>query len=162
MSRSLTNAIIALSFSVALGGGPAPEQVRAQILDLTNKFRASEKKKPLKLNSKLAAAAQKHVENIARQDKFGDDDENGHILDGMGPKDRVDREGYQSSAGAENVAFFSESSGPKVAAMVLEGWKNSPQHRENLVSEKVTEIGIGAAKSKSGKWYFCQVFGKPR
>jgi uncharacterized protein YkwD len=153
---------LAFSFGVATGGGPAPEKVRAQIFELTNEFRKSEKMEPLKLNDKLGAAAQKHADNLARRDKFGDDGMDGHILDGENGKPRIQREGYRIAAWAENVAMIISDTGPKLPFVVMEKWKKSPGHRENLLFESVTETGIGAAKSKSGKWYFCQVFGKSR
>ena len=31
---------------------------------------------------RLIVIAQKHARNMARQDKFGDSDKNGHVLDG--------------------------------------------------------------------------------
>jgi uncharacterized protein YkwD len=78
------------------------------------------------------------------------------------PKTRVEREGYQSAAGAENVAFFDGVGGIKLANTVVDGWSNSPKHRENMLSERFTEIGVGVARSKSGKVYFCEVFGRPK
>jgi uncharacterized protein YkwD len=157
-----TGVVSALVCSVAFCGNSVPDKVRADILALTNKFRESQKKMPLKLNAKLAAAAQKHVDNMARQDKYGDDGENGHILDGVDPKTRVEREGYQSAAGAENVAFFDGVGGIKLAETVVDGWSKSPKHRDNMLSERFTEIGVGVARSKSGKVYFCEVFGRPK
>jgi uncharacterized protein YkwD len=155
-------ALVLISLGAVLGGNAEAEKVRTRIFELTNEFRKAEKKKPLKINVKLAAAAQKHAENMARQDKYGDDGDNGHILDGKGPKDRIDREGYKAAATAENVAFFSGGPAGQVGAMVMDGWKNSPKHRANLVADKLTEIGIGVAQSKTGQWYFVQDFGKPR
>jgi uncharacterized protein YkwD len=44
---------------------------------------------------------------------------------------------------------------------MMDGWKNSPGHRRNLLLAQVTEIGVGAAKGRSGRWYFVQLFGSP-
>jgi uncharacterized protein YkwD len=38
----------------------------------------------------------------------------------------------------------------------------SPAHRANILSAKYTETGVGMARSKSGRIYSVQVFGRPR
>jgi uncharacterized protein YkwD len=150
-----------LAGGIAVRGNPVADKVRAEMFELTNKFRETQKRKPLKLNSKLAAAAQKHAENMARLDRFGDDKE-GHILEGVDGKLRIQREGYRFASWAENAGMLLGDAGAKTTLFVIENWKKSPGDRENLVYVGFTETGIGAARAKSGKWYFCQVFGRPR
>jgi uncharacterized protein YkwD len=137
--------------------------LRADLLRRVNELRAKEEVAPLVRNDKLDAAAQKHAENMARQDKYGDDGKNGHILDGKNPKDRVDAEGYQSMRGGENVALiFGVAAGQKALDMALESWVKSPGHYKNIVDSLYDETGLGIAQSKSGKWYYCQTFGKSK
>jgi hypothetical protein len=47
---------------------------------------------------------------------------------------------------------------------VVEAWMNSPAHRENIVSGKYTEIGVGTAKGTYDGYetvYVVQLFGTP-
>jgi len=47
------------------------------------------------------------------------------------------------------------------SAAMMDDWKRSPGHRRNMLTPNITEIGVGAAQGKSGRWYFVQVFGRP-
>jgi uncharacterized protein YkwD len=49
-----------------------------------------------------------------------------------------------------------------LANRMVEWWKNSDGHRANMLNPQFTEIGVGAARSKSGKYYYCQVFANPK
>lgn len=134
------------------------DKIQQSLFQLTNEFRKTEGKKPFKLSDKLVRAAQKHADNMARQDKFGDDNKNGHVLDGKSVRDRTKVEGYPSALVGENVLFNRAGDDPSDKA--IEGWKKSPPHRANMLGSYV-EIGVGAAKSASGRWYVVQVFGSP-
>jgi uncharacterized protein YkwD len=133
--------------------------IEQQVIARTNAFRRQNALAALEANARLTAIAQSHVRNMARQDKFGDTDENGHFLDGADMEDRIRAGGYAFALVAENVGYQLNRGDP-VAAM-MDGWKNSPGHRRNLLLAQVTEIGVGAAKGRSGRWYFVQLFGRP-
>jgi uncharacterized protein YkwD len=60
---------------------------------------------------------------------------------------------------AENVGY--QLNKPDPAGSMMQGWEASPGHRRNLLLADVTELGVGAAQGKSGRWYFVQVFGRP-
>ena len=47
---------------------------------------------------------------------------------------------------------------------VVEGWMNSTGHRENILSPKFTEIGVGCYENKNLEYkaYWVQLFGNPR
>ena len=147
---------------VALAGesDKATETPPQAVVRLTNEYRDSQKGAALATDPVLSRVAQDHAENMARQDKYGDDGKNGHILDGKGPKDRVDASGYKYRAFAENVGMNNGYADPVKA--VIEAWIKSELHKKNMLNEVYVEMGAGAARSESGKWYFCQVFGKPR
>ena len=81
-----------------------------------------------------------------------------HELDGKKPSDRVKAAGYKYANTGENVAFGKGTTVDEI----FEGWMNSPGHRANILKAEFTEIGIGAAKSDTGKWYYTQNFGRPR
>jgi uncharacterized protein YkwD len=126
-------------------------ETEAGVIELTNAERkkADKKLESLKMNPKLMDAARKHAENMASQQKMA------HELDGKIPPDRAKAAGYKFRSLGENVAEGQET--PK---KVVETWMNSPPHRANILSDGYTEIGVGVAKGKDGRLYWCQVFGR--
>lgn len=104
-----------------------------QVLTLTNEFRAQNGLSALKLNTELNAAAQVHSEDMANQDYF---DHTGK--DGSQPWDRAKVVGYEALSIGENIA-----AGYTTAQAVVEGWKNSPGHRANMLNSNYTELGVG-------------------
>ena len=129
------------------------------VIEATNGFRGQNRLETLKPNVRLIVIAQNHARNMARQDRFGDTDKNGHVLDGKGLGYRIQAGGYDFGRVAENVGYQLNKSDP--AGSMMQGWKTSPGHRRNLLLADVSEIGVGAAQGKSGRWYFVQVFGRP-
>jgi uncharacterized protein YkwD len=104
-----------------------------QIVSLTNAFRQQNGLAPLTLNNSLTTAAQTHSQNMALQDFVSHTGK-----DGSSVAERVTATGYDWSVVAENVA-----AGYPTAADVVQGWINSPGHRENLLNTSVTQIGVG-------------------
>ena len=129
--------------------GHKPSQMVNTIIDETNKFRQQQGRKPVKVNAKLTEAAQKHADHMARTGKMS------HI--GFTPY--IQSTGYRYNFVAENVADFT---GNLSGVDIVNGWKRSPGHRKNLMDPRAEEIGIAMARGKSGRWYICQDFGRPR
>jgi len=129
------------------------------VLVKTNHYRRQNGLGVLRPEGRLMEVARRHAGNMARKDRFGDNDRNGHVMDGLDPGDRVQVGGYAFARVAENVGWQIGSRDP-VEAMV-EGWKRSAGHRKNLLIAEMVETGVGAAQGKSGRWYFVQLFGKP-
>jgi uncharacterized protein YkwD len=134
--------------------------VERKVIASTNAFRRQHALAALEPNARLILIAQSHARNMARQDKFGDTDDNGHILDGRNMEYRIRAGGYWFARAAENVGYQLNRGEP--AAAMMDGWKASPGHRRNMLLADVTEIGVGAEKGRSGRWYFVQLFGRPR
>jgi uncharacterized protein YkwD len=129
------------------------DKARESIFKAVNDLRADGKVAALKRNAKLDAAAQKHAENMAKQQKAS------HELDGKTLKDRVAAEGYKLSGAGENIVAVPFTKDADTAATkAVKSWKDSPGHYQNIMRNLVTETGIGAAQDKDGTWYFCQVF----
>lgn len=128
-----------------------PESRRA--FDLVNQHRRSKGLKDLRVQSTLAGVAQRHAENMARQERME------HVLDGKAPGDRIRDSGYRAVASGENIHWNSGAADPGLTA--LRGWINSPPHLASILNGSFTEAGMGAARSRSGRWYFCQVFARP-
>jgi len=183
----MTNKIFAIMLAVLLGAcasgekprapapspSPAPAPIRPggppsvsvnsleqKVIQATNAFRDENKLSPLKPSVQLIVVAQNHARNMAKRDRFGDSDKNGHILDGKHFEDRIKVSGYPFARVAENVGY--QRNKPDPSAAMMQDWKSSTGHRRNMLIAELTEIGVGAAQGKSGRWYFVQVFGRPQ
>jgi uncharacterized protein YkwD len=144
-------------------GGPGSVSVNGleqKVIQATNAFRDENKLAPLKPTVQLIVVAQNHARNMARQDRFGDSDKNGHVLDGKRFEDRIKVSGYPFTRVAENVGY--QLNKKDAAAAMMQDWKQSSGHRRNMLIPEITELGVGAAQGKSGRWYFVQVFGRPQ
>ncbi len=171
MKRYVCLAAGALAMLAVLAGarGPRAEdevkqptvcEVEKLLLDGTNDLRKEQEKGKLKSEEKLTASARAFAEFMASNDKYG------HDADGRDPSVRVKEHGYDFCAISENIAYQYNSEGfttSELARQLLEGWKNSPGHRKNMLDADVTEAGMGVAQSKkSGKYYAVQLFGRPK
>jgi hypothetical protein len=137
------------------GAGPDTdefEKARQELLTRINKVRAESKVAPLKLNDILQTLAQKHAENMARQEKLE------HELDGKSVSARARDAKYPGVVG-ENVLMSRLRKGAVKDA--VDGWLTSEGHRNNILSVNFIETGVGVARSRTGRTYFCQVFGLP-
>jgi uncharacterized protein YkwD len=129
----------------------AQPNVASEILALVNAERARVGARPLVLNPRLAAAAQRHVEDLAVMRRL-----NHTGSDGSSVASRVRDAGYSYRYVGENIAMGY----PSVAA-VMNGWMNSPGHRQNILNPNYTELGV-AYRTGSGGPYWVQVFGQPQ
>ena len=111
-------------------------------------------------NAQLEAAAQDFARFMARTGKYG------HTADGRRPPQRAAAPGYDYCLVAENIAYRYRSSGydsgAKLAAELVEGWKNSPEHRHNMLLPAATETGVGVAQGQHGPYFAVQMFGRPK
>jgi hypothetical protein len=103
---------------------------------------------PLAFNDQLAASAQRHSRDMAdtgRVDHTGSD--------GSSIEQRIAASGYGGengySAWGENI--YGGGLAGIDAAWTF--WTNSSVHRNNLLSERYREIGIGVATSENGTYY---------
>jgi len=101
---------------------------------------------PLALNDQLAAAAQRHSQDMANT---GSVDHTGS--DGSTPEQRIAASGYGPSiiAWGENIY----GGGIATADDAWGFWTTSAVHRNNLLSERYREIGIGVAGSANGTFF---------
>jgi hypothetical protein len=129
-------------------------KVRQQLIDLTNKQRATGRIPAVKLNVTLMSVAQKHAEDMAAREIVT------HNLNGKGSKERAKEAGYPGVVG-ENVFGSKRTGAGEAAEDAIRWWMTSPGHRANIIAKDFTEMGTGMARSRSGRWYLCQVFGVP-
>ena len=130
------------------------------IIEMTNTFRREQKLSQLKRNKDLDTTAKLFAEYLARTGRFA------HEADGRQPSDRAKASGYKFCMLAENLASHLDSRGfssTGLANAAVEGWKNSPGHRKNMVQPHVTEIGVGVARAPDSdpKFLSVQLFGRP-
>lgn len=125
-----------------------------KLIELINAERKKAKLPPLRPHPVLSKVARAHSANMARQQKME------HVLNGKNPGERVLAAKYDYGKISENIAM---SDGPGVPLdMIVKGWMDSKTHRENLLSDKVTETGLGIATNKEGEVYYTQLFARPR
>lgn len=138
---------------------PNLDEVEAQILDLTNAFRREHKLGALRRDQSLDRAAKAYAGYLARTGKFS------HTADGREFSDRIKAAGYAAYLGAENLALNGDSRGftvRKLARDAVEGWKESPGHRKNMLTALAVDIGVGVAKTAGEQTYYSvQLFGRP-
>lgn len=139
---------------------PDIPKAEAAVIELTNAFRRAERLGEVKPNAELAAAARLFAEYLAKTGRFA------HEADGRKPADRAKAAGYKFCALSENLALNLDSRGftsAGLAGQAVEGWKNSPGHRRNMVDPGVTEIGVGIARAadQNPKFISVQLFGRP-
>lgn len=124
-----------------------PEAAEREVLKLTNDFRKSRSKKPFVLNDSLSLIARRHSEAMASgRVPFGHKDFKAREKEAR----KMLKSPYASIA--ENVAYGTTS-----VAEIVEGWKNSPGHRQNMLGN-FRLIGIGVAEDKDGQKYYTQLF----
>jgi uncharacterized protein YkwD len=130
-----------------------------QVVVLINQERTDRGLSELTLNSSLRQAAQRHSKDMACNDFFS------HTgSDGSSPFTRMIEAGYSYSWAAENIAASSSQSFS--AQAVVNMWMNSTGHRNNILSENATHIGVGfryAGDSNSQDFdaYYTANFGRP-
>jgi uncharacterized protein YkwD len=113
---------------------------RTAILCLLNRERAGHGLASLRRNSTLELASQRHSDDMAVRDFFAHE-----TPDGVDPGARMAAAGYPVDAvmTGENLAW---GSGPKATPVrIVQGWMNSPGHRENILRPQYTEVGVGVA-----------------
>ena len=127
-----------------------PEEARAMI----NAYRARRGLKPLRLNGKLALAAKRHSDDLAKHDQISHKG-----TDGSDPWDRVNGTGYKAGLAAENVG-----AGQMSLAEVFKDWQESPEHDENLLLPDATQMGIALAIAPQTRHqtFWTLVLGAPR
>lgn len=113
-------------------------QDSATLLSLINAERAKAGLAALALNGRLSTVAHKHACDLAAMQSYA------HAgSDGAGLAERLRREGLRVRDGAENTGIGFSS--PEAA---MRFWMSSPDHRANILSSDVTQIGVGQADGR--------------
>ena len=147
--------IVALSGQIILKGTDLTALVLPKVLvDYANDDRSALSYGTLKINSILEKAAQLKANDMASRGYFAHDSPDGHS-----PWYWFDQVGYNYSYAGENLAVnFSDS------VEVNQAWMNSPGHRDNILNNNFSEIGIATAEGiYQGRptTFVVQLFGRP-
>ena len=109
---------------------------------------------PLTWDYSLEQAAYVHTSDMANSGVMG------HIgSDDSTPSERVDAQGYDWSAVAENVA-----AGQDDIDAVMTAWLNSAGHCKNIMNANYTQMGAASVSNPDTQYdiYWTQVFARPQ
>ncbi len=108
-----------------------------QLLADTNQSRDTEGITSLRLNTRLAVAAQAKAQDMASTNYWS------HTApDGTQPWSFADKAGYQYQALGENLAYGFVGSDD-----VVRGWLNSQEHRTNMLDPAYQDVGFGVIQA---------------
>ncbi len=135
------------------------DALRRHALDLVNAARSEAGLSELRFGSALNEAAQGHATDMAREDYYA------HVApDGETPFARFRAAGGSRWAiSGENIARCTGCTPPPDTARVdafQEGWMQSPEHRENILSDGFDRFGFGIT-SDENRIYAVQTFAGP-
>jgi uncharacterized protein YkwD len=116
-----------------------------------NDFRREQHLIPLERRPELDAVARGHSEDMIRRGFFSHASPEGDTW--------VERLAHAGVSGftmaGENVG---QTSRPEPNREILEGWEQSPAHRENLMSRPMNATGIGIARAPDGRLFYTQLY----
>jgi uncharacterized protein YkwD len=129
-----------------------------QVVDLVNTERANRGLPPYKRVTALDEAARYHSADLGQDDYFEHstyDREGGNLVYVCGTWTRIAT--YYGGATGENIA-----GGYSTPQSVMNGWMDSPGHRDNILSTGSWEIGVGYAAVGGSEYtrYWTQDFGR--
>jgi uncharacterized protein YkwD len=160
-ARAFAALVLAAGCASAAPARPNLPQVEDLVVEGTNHFREAESRMALRASPKLQKAAADFAELMARTGEFE------HTAGGTTLVSRVKAAGYEYCRIAENIARHYSTAGfttRDLARHLVDGWKNSPGHRKNMLQPDVVETGVAIAyRRHEGREYFysVQLFGRP-
>ena len=147
-------AVVAIAAPAALSASSSTStsvaSLESGLLQQLNAVRTDRGVSALRLNGKLAAAAEQHSREMADDGYFQHDS-----FDGTSFSDRIAKwypfANYRSWLVGENLLWSSPSVEPSEAVAM---WMRSPAHRANILNPRWREIGIGVVYSTSARGAF--------
>lgn len=109
-----------------------PAALEQELFQLLNQLRQEHGLAPFVWHEALAQAARAHSQDMVDNNFIGHTGSDGATLG-----QRMQRQGLHPRSYAENVSLMQQT-----ATQVMEGWYNSPSHRENLLRD-MEYVGIG-------------------
>lgn len=139
--------ILSLSFWSLISSNFHQEQVLSissgqtseLLLESTNSKRVDSGSQALKLNRNLNSAAQAKANDMVKKNYWS------HISpNGDEPWIYFENANYNYLKASENLAY-----GFKSSDSTVNGWMNSPSHKQTMLDKDVQEVGFGIAKSEN-------------
>lgn len=118
-----------------------------------NQNRQQQNLEPLSRNTKLTQVARDYSRRMAKQDFFSHTSPDGDTI-----AQRVQSRGINYLMVGENL--FKGTNITEPVPVAVEGWMQSPGHRQNILTANYTETGIGIWQ-QNNTYYFTQVFLRP-
>ncbi len=115
----------------------ATEMSQQTLLNATNAQRSNFSRSTLVLNNKLSSAAQAKANDMVARNYWSH-----NTPDGQEPWVFISGVNYDYQKAGENLAYGFSSSNE-----TINGWMNSPTHKDNLLDSEFTEVGFGFANS---------------
>ncbi|MFD1068263.1 CAP domain-containing protein [Oceanobacillus locisalsi] len=123
------------------------EGMEKQVFDISNVMRYQHDLPQLEWDDQVSLVAYDHSKDMYENDYFSHDS-----LNGDGLKERLEEKQVAYVAAGENIAAQYPD-----APAAMEGWLNSQSHREALLSDEYSYLGVGVYR-----FYYTQNFlGKP-
>lgn len=141
---------LSLVSSAAIAGGISPEEV----VKLVNRSRTENNLPTLTNNAKLAAAAKAKADDMIKNDYFAHTSPTG-----VAPWAWMKQSGYQYKYAGENLAINFTNAKEEHSA-----WMKSKTHRDNILNQKYTEVGVAVVTGKidgESSIVTVQMFGTP-
>lgn len=150
--------------SPAESADPVPDetmvqQVKRAIVEQTNAFRKEHKLDAVTGDENLMKCASDFANFMAKTSKYG------HNADGQTPAQRAKAAGYEYCVVRENIAYRTNTGDVTAESLIdifVQGWIESPPHRENMLAEYVTDTGVAVATTDDVTYYAVQLFGRPK
>jgi uncharacterized protein YkwD len=123
--------------------------VRSATLCLVDQERALHGESPLRLNDKLASAAERHTREMVTEGYFD------HVApDGQTPLERITATGYISGTAhgfviGENIAWGTYRDATPLA--IVRSWIASPPHLANILDGRFRDTAIGVLPAVPGR-----------
>lgn len=131
------------------------ENIEKQIFEMVNQERSKRGLNILQYDDKLSQAARQHSMEMGELNYFS---HTSPINENKDVAKRVRNCGLIDIAVGENIGNNFGYSEDILAQQFMTGWMNSTGHRENILRENFTHIGVGVIKTKDGYYYGTQVF----
>lgn len=123
-----------------------------EIIQEINDYREKKDLKTLKISKKLMEASKAMAEDMAKNPASINHEHKDSL--GRLPTERAKLFGYNDGVGENLAAGYSTS------AKVFKAWKESLEHKENIVDEDFKVMGVAFYQTQDNyKWYWVNMFG---
>lgn len=135
----------------AAAADPGLALLESRLHGAVNDFRREQHLIALERRPELDAVARAHSEDMVRRGFFSHSSPEGATW-----VERLARAGVTGfTMAGENVGQTSRADPNRE---ILEGWKQSPAHRENLMSRPMNATGVGIASAPDGRLFYTQLY----